>query len=33
VGGLFVQLTQTEKRGTSRYEGMKLFGYSEALNK
>jgi hypothetical protein len=33
LGGLFVQLTQTEKRATQPYEGMKLFGYSEALNK
>jgi hypothetical protein len=33
LGGLFVQLTQTEKRANQPYEGMKLFGYSEALNK
>jgi hypothetical protein len=33
MGGLFVQLSQTEKRANQPYEGMKLFGYSEALNK
>jgi hypothetical protein len=33
MGGLFVQLTQTEKRANQPYEGLKLFGYSEALNK
>ena len=33
MNGLFVQLTQTEKRANQPYEGMKLFGYSEALNK
>jgi hypothetical protein len=33
MGGLFVQLTQTEKRANQPYEGMKLFGYSTALNK
>ena len=33
MGGLFVQLTQTETRAKQPYEGLKLFGYSEALNK
>jgi hypothetical protein len=33
MGGLFVQLTQTETRAKQPYEGMKVFGFSEALNK
>lgn len=33
LGGLFAQLTQTETRAKQPYEGMKIFGYSEALGK
>jgi hypothetical protein len=33
MGGLFVQLTQTETRMKQAYEGVKIFGYNEALNK
>jgi hypothetical protein len=33
MGGLFVQLTQTETRMKQPYEAMKIFGYNEALNK
>lgn len=33
LGGLFVQLTQTETRAKQPYEGMKLFGFNEALDK
>jgi uncharacterized protein DUF1579 len=33
LNGLFVQLTQTETRAKQPYEGIKTFGYSEALSK
>jgi hypothetical protein len=33
MGGLFVELSQTETRMKQPYEGVKIFGYNEALNK